>query len=153
MTLTAPARNGQDVNIYFFNNDLLVAFQIDRITWQPDIIIIALPSAVCCWPFHRRRTDHRQRLHSYHTYSVTALRLSLPDGVHCSCVSRISLSHTHLPLQRYSNLIVCGLNMNSTIDKISGIFGLLTGSCPSAKSEEGSFTDNMSNNNVENILL
>lgn len=35
---------GIDMTFYFFNNDLL---HIDKITWQPDVIIIALPWAVC----------------------------------------------------------------------------------------------------------
>ena len=79
-----------DVNIYIFFNNVLA------ITWQPDIIIIALHLAVCCWTFHMRRTAHRQRLHSYHTYSVTALRLSLPESTAPVYRASVSLTHTYL---------------------------------------------------------
>lgn len=84
---------------FLFKNDLLVAFHIDRITWQPDIIIIALPWAFCCWLFNRQgQTIDKDSIQAI-------LTLLLPWGYTSQTqttapllyIVHLSLSHTRTP--------------------------------------------------------
>lgn len=81
---------GRYAHIYFLKR----AFHTDRITWQPDIIIIiiALPRALYHWLFRREQSRDKDSIHSI--LPVTALRLWPPDIVHSGWTC-FSLSHTH----------------------------------------------------------
>lgn len=78
---------GRYAHIYFLKR----AFHADRITWQPDIIIIALPRALYHWLFRREQSRDKDSIHSI--LPVTALRLWPPDIVHSGWTC-FSLSHT-----------------------------------------------------------